>query len=97
LPRRAHFLDLIEIEVRDHKLVLIPAGLRHDFPARITEVALAVEFADAPRLLGSHAIDRRDEILICHRVRRLLQFPQVLRQAGNRGGRIENNLRAVQS
>ena len=51
LPGRAHFLDFIEIEIGDEQFVLVAAGLRDDFAARIAEITLAVKFADFPGLL----------------------------------------------
>src|SRR6202041_585407 len=97
LPRRPDILDFVEIKIRHNQLVLVATALRHDLSARIAEITLAVKFADAPGFFCSDSIDRRDEILIGHCVRRLLQFPQVLRQAGNCRGRIENDLRSVQT
>src|SRR5205085_1258120 len=48
--------------------------------------------ADAPRLLETGPVDGADEVLVGHRVRRLLQLPQVLRQARDGGRRVEDDL-----
>src|SRR5260370_24288503 len=77
--------------------MLVAAGLLHDFPARVAEIALAVEFADLPGMLGADAIDGRDEIGVCHRVRRLLEFPEIFGEAGDGGGRVVDDFRAVES
>src|SRR5439155_21069218 len=77
LPRVAHFLDQIEVQIRDDELVLVPAAFGDDAPARIAEVALAVELADLPRRFDADAVDRADEIAVGDRVRRLFQLPQV--------------------
>ena len=68
-----------------------------DLAARIAEVALAVELADPPRLFPAGAIDRADEIAVGDGVGRLLQLPEVFRQAGDRGRWIEDDLRPVQA
>ena len=44
-------------------------------------IARAVEFADIPRSFGANAIDRAHEIAIRNGVRRLLDLPQILREA----------------
>ena len=44
----------------DQQLVLVAAGDRLDFAARIDEIALAVEFADVPRRLDADPVDRPD-------------------------------------
>src|ERR1700676_2387328 len=97
LPGLPYLRNHVEIEIRDQNLVLIAARLRDDLAARIAEVALAVELADVPGLLGAYAINCAHEISVRHRVRRLLQLPQIFRESGNRGGRIKDDLRAVQT
>src|SRR6266478_3058933 len=64
LPRRAHLLDFIEIQVRDDEFVLIPAGLRDNLAARITEIAFAVELPDLPGFFRCHTIRCSDEIAV---------------------------------
>src|SRR5215207_8558729 len=84
LPHVAHLADLVEVELRGDELVAVARCLRHDLPARITEIALAIELADAPRLLIADAIDRADEERVRHGVRRLLQLPEIFRQPRDR-------------
>src|SRR6185503_3945556 len=66
-------------------------------PARIAEVTLPVELSDVPRLLVADAIDGADEITIRHRMRRLLEPPEILRKSSHSCRRIENDLSAVQT
>src|SRR5258708_16811854 len=97
LPRLSGLRNHVEIDVGHQHRIFRAARLRKDLSARIAEVALAIELADVPRLLASHAVDRADKISIRPRMRRLLQFPQVLRKSGYRRRRIENNLGAIHS
>ena len=90
-------MNHVQIKVGDHRFVLIAAGLRDDLAARIAEIALAVKFADAPRLLRAYAVDGADEIAIRYCMRRLLELPQIFRKPSHRGRRIENNFRSIQS
>src|SRR5712692_7500065 len=64
LPGIADFLNFIEIQFRDQQFILVAAGLLHDFSARVAEVALAVEFADLPGMLGADSIDGGDKVSI---------------------------------
>src|SRR5688572_1020626 len=96
LPDVPHLSNLVEVQFRRDELVAIARRLRYELSARVAEVALAVELADAPRLLVSDAVDRADEERVRHRVRRLLELPQIFRQPRNRRGRIEHDFRAVQ-
>src|SRR3712207_8378230 len=57
---------------------------REEVAARIDEVRRPVELADVPRRLGADAVDRADVVPVRHGVRRLLDLPQVLRQARHR-------------
>src|SRR3954463_3117187 len=97
LPDLAHLADHVEVEVRDYDFIFVAAGLRNDFSPRIAEITLAVKFADIPRLLPPHAINRANEISIGDGVRRLLQLPQIFREAGDSRRRIEYDLSSVQS
>src|SRR5262249_46225541 len=97
LPGVADFLDEIEIEVRDDQFVLVATRLRDQAAARVAEVALPVEFADVPRRLGADAVDGADEIAVRHRVRRLLELPEILGEPGHRRRRVEDDLRAVEA
>src|SRR4029077_17097756 len=94
LPRAAPFLDPVEAELADDQLVLVLAPARQDLAARIDEVRVAVELTDVPRRLGADAVDRADEVAIRHRVRGLLDLPQVLRQPGDCGRRVVDDLGA---
>src|SRR6185437_1027642 len=97
LPDLAHLADHIEVEVRDHDLIFVAAGLRNDFSAWIAEITLAVKFADIPRLFPSYAINCPDEISIGDGMRRLFQLPQIFREAGHSRRRIEYDFSSVQS
>src|SRR2546429_623741 len=96
LPGVAHFLNFIEIQLRDEEFIFVATGLLHDFPAWIAEIALAVEFADFPGMLGADAVDGGDEIGVSNRVRGLLQFPQIFGETGDGGGRVVDDFRPVE-
>ena len=70
---------------------------REEVPARVDDVRRAVEAADVPRRLGADAVRRRDEVAVRHGVRGLLELPEVLREAGDRRRRVEDDLGAVQA
>src|SRR5688500_11974738 len=57
LPHVPNLSDLVEIELRRDKLVLIATRLRDDLSARIAKIALPVKLSDVPRLLETDAID----------------------------------------
>src|SRR6267154_1955329 len=97
LPNFTDLRNHVEVEIRHHHFVFIPAGLRNNLAARIAEVALAVKLANAPWLLYADAIDGPHKIAISDGMRRLLEFPKIFREAGHGGRRIEHDLRAVQS
>src|SRR5947209_15790853 len=97
LPHPPDFSDHVEIEIGDHHFVFVPACLGNDFPARIAEVAFAIKFTDVPGLLFANPIDRADKIAIRHRMRGLLQLPEILRQSRYRRRRVEHDLRRVQA
>src|SRR6266404_2883384 len=97
LPGPAHLLDHVEVHLRDYELVFVLAAFRQEVSARIHEVARAVELADVPRCLDADPIDTSHEVAVCHRVRGLLELPQVLRQALHRRRRIEHDLGTVQA
>src|SRR5260370_2932490 len=62
LPGVAYFLDFVEVQFGDEELILVAAGLLDDFAARVTEIALAVKFADFPVSFRADAADARDEV-----------------------------------
>src|ERR1700687_1108465 len=97
LPSIADFLNFIEIQLRDEQFILVAAGLFDDFPARVAEITLAVEFADLPGMLGAGAGGGRDEIGVSNRVRRLLEFPKIFRETGDGSGRVVDDFRAVEA
>src|SRR5262249_54304032 len=80
-----------------YNLILIATGLRNDFAARITEIALPVEFADSPRLLNSDAINRSDEVSVGDGMRRLFEFPEIFGETSNCCRWIKHDLRSIQS
>src|SRR5260370_35827695 len=86
LPSIANCLNFIEIQIRDEQFILVAAGLLHDFPARVAEVALAVEFADLPGMLGTDAVDGCDTIGVGDGVCGLLDFPKVFGEGGETDG-----------
>src|ERR1041385_8671732 len=97
LPRAAHFLDHVEVELADDQLVLVAAALRDELAARVDEVRLTVELADVPRRLGADAVDRADEVAVRDRVCGLLELPQVLGEPGDRRRRVVDDLGAVEA
>src|ERR1043165_2335977 len=78
LPGIAHFTNHVQVQIGNDESILIVRSLGNDLAARIPEVALAIEFADVPRLLVSDAIDRAHEVAIRDGMRRLLKFPKIL-------------------
>jgi hypothetical protein len=88
LPRIAHVADHVEIEIADDDVVGGAGGAGEDLAARVAEVALAVEFADAPRLFPAGTIDRADKVTVGDGVGGLFQLPEIFGQAGDRRRRI---------
>src|SRR5216683_2145268 len=97
LPGVADFLDFIEIEFGDEELILVAAGLLDDFAARVAEIALAVELADLPGMLGADAVDGGDEISVGDGVGGLLELPKIFGEAGDGGGRVVDDFGAVEA
>src|SRR5919201_8906 len=75
LPHLANFKNHVQVEIGDQDFILVATGLSKDLATRIAKIALAVELADAPRLLFANPVDGTDEVAVCDRVRRLLQLP----------------------
>src|SRR5262245_29050864 len=96
LPDPPDFFDHVEVHVGGHELVLILAPFGEELAARVDEVAVAVEFPDAPRRFLSDAVDAAHEVAVRDRVRRLLELPEVLGEPGDRRRRIEDDLGALQ-
>src|SRR5438445_272381 len=97
LPGIADLLNFVEIQLGDKQLVFVAAGLCDEFAARIAEIALAVELADFPGLLGAYAIDGGDKVSVRYGMRGLLQFPQIFGKAGDGSRGIVDNLGAIES
>src|SRR5688572_7668841 len=97
LPAVAHLADLVEVEVAHDQLRLVRvADVAHELPARVDEVALAVEVVLAERL-DTDPVDGADVVHVGDRRRRLLEAPDVLGQPAVRGRRVEHDLRPVES
>src|SRR3990172_4714004 len=97
LPDPADLLDDVQIHFRGDELVLILAPLRQELAPRVDEVAVAVKLPDAPRFLFPHPVEAAHEVAVRDRVRRLLELPEVLREPGDGGGRVEDDLRSLQA
>src|ERR1700722_13352797 len=75
LPHLTYFGDHVQIKIRDHHFILIPAGLRNVFPPRIAGVTLVVKFSKVPRFFNAYPIDSAYKVAVGHGMRRLLQLP----------------------
>src|SRR4051812_45888985 len=62
LPDVPHLADQVQVQVGDHDVIAVALADREHLPARVAEVALAVELADPPRLLEPRPVDRPDEV-----------------------------------
>src|SRR5207247_8281356 len=67
-----------------------------DWSSDVCSSDLAVEAADAPRLLGADTVDGADVAAVGHRRGRLLELPEILAEPGHGGGGIDDIFRAVQ-
>src|SRR5215831_19350680 len=97
LPGAPHLFDHVEVYVGDDEIVLILAADGEEVSARIDDIRGAVELADVPRRFSAYAVRGGDEVSVRDRVRRLLELPQILREARDRRRRIEDDLRAVEA
>src|SRR5262249_24411535 len=70
---------------------------REEVAARVDEVRRPVEAPDVPRRLRPYTIAAGHEVAVGHRVRRLLELPEILREACDRRRRVEHDLGAVQA
>src|SRR3954462_7277002 len=96
-PTVADHLDLVHVEGAHDQLRLERvADLADELALGIDEVALAVEVVVA-ELLDADPVDRPDVVHVGHRRRRLLEAPDVLRQAARRGRRVEHDLCPVEA
>src|SRR6266702_4187476 len=76
-PLLAHLLDQLHVEVaHDELLRLVRGHVADELPARVHEVAGAVEVV-VPVLLDPDAVDRGHVVLVRDRRRGLLQLPEV--------------------
>src|SRR5258705_6010226 len=97
LPGFANFRDEVEIEIRRQDFVLVARGLGDDLAPRVAEIARPVKFADVPGGFRADAIDGGDVIAVGDGVRGLLQFPEMLAEAGHGRRGVEYDLGAVES
>src|SRR5258708_38650073 len=97
LPDIANFSKHVQIQIGNDKLVLIARSIGNNLSAWIAEIALSVKFTDIPWGLSPDTIDRTNKITVRNRVRRLFQFPQILRKSSHRCRRIKHNLCSVQT
>src|SRR6266699_2783517 len=84
LPNLAHFLDLVEIQIRNDNFLFVARSLGDNFSARRPAITLAVEITDIPGALPAHPIDCPDEVSVGDGVRGLLELPEVFAQTCNR-------------
>src|SRR6516165_8668019 len=96
LPGVADLADLVEVEVGDQHLVFAVRSLGDDLPARAAEVGGAVELVLVQRRLHADPVARRDPEPVRHRVRGLLELPQVPGQGLDGRGRVEDQLGALE-
>src|SRR6516162_3010255 len=64
LPGVAHVTDHVEVEVAHDDVVGVAGGRGQDLAARVAEVALAVEFTDAPGIFPAGPVDGAYEITV---------------------------------
>ena len=64
LPGVAHLADEVHVDVGDDDVVPVAAGFGDNLAAGVAEVALAVEFADAPGLFPPRAVDGADPVAV---------------------------------
>lgn len=95
MPGVAHFSNHVEIQIGHDQRILITRCFRKHATPRIAKVTLPVKLSNVPRLFMAYAIDGADKVTVGDSVSRLFQLPQVLRKPGDRGRRIENDLRSV--
>ena len=85
----------LEVQVADDQLRLVRvAGLADELALRVDEVRRAVEVVRRRVVLDADPVDRADEVLVGDRGGRLLELPQVRRQAAAGRRRVEHDLRA---
>src|SRR6266496_3743361 len=95
-PPVAHLGDQVHVQVPDDQVrVVVVPDIADELPLRVDEVRGAVEVVVA-QVLGADPVDRPDVVLVGHRRGRLLQLPQVRRQAAAGRRRVEDDLRPAQ-
>src|ERR1051325_9133364 len=97
LPDIAHFLDLVQVQIRHDHLFLVARSFGNNLSARCAEIALAVELTNIPGLLAPNPVDGADKISVGDSMCGLFEFPQVFAKTCNRCRWIENDLSPVQS
>ena len=78
LPPVPDLTDHLQVQVRDHHLVLVLAAFDQYFTAGVDEIAGSVEPPEFPGFLQADAVVGANEHTIGHGLGRLLKFPQVL-------------------
>ena len=91
-------LDLVHVEVAHDQLGLVGvADVADELALGVDEVALAVEVVVADVGLDADPVDRPDVVHVGDGGGRLLDAPDVLRQAAAGGRRVEHDLGAVEA
>src|SRR4051794_2092162 len=97
-PAVAHRLDEVHVEVAHDQLRLVGvADVADELALRIHEVALSVEVVVADVGLDADPVDRPDVVHVGDGGGRLLDAPDVLRQAAAGGRRVEHDLGPVEA
>src|SRR5262249_24771597 len=97
LPEVTDLADHVEVEVADDDVVGVAGGGGQDLAARVAEVALPVELADAPRIFPAGTVDGPHEIAVGDGVCGLFQLPKVFRQTGDGRRGVEDDFGACQA
>ncbi|CDN46175.1 hypothetical protein BN871_LF_00020 [Paenibacillus sp. P22] len=97
LPRLPSLADHRAVQLPDDGLVPVPAAFRHNPAAGVDQIGLAVELSHVPGSFRPYPVDRGHVVAVGDCMGRLLQLPQVLRRAGHRRRRIEDNLRPAKA
>src|SRR5918993_4360414 len=97
-PAVAHQLDLVHVEVPDDQLRLVGiADVADELALGVDEVALPVEVVVTDVRLDADAVDGPDVVHVGHGRSRLLDAPDVLREATAGGRGVEHDLGAVEA
>src|SRR5215207_5498607 len=97
LPPVADLREEVHVEIAHDELGLVAVGgLADELAFGIDEVRRAVEVVLA-EVLDADPVDGADEVLVGDRRRRLLELPEIGREATVRRRRVEHELGAVQA